>query len=157
MNFVCFTYRIDHAQTKVDCKRYYQHKSVELKAKNVEKFVRYTFCNTPERLNCVNTVHIHGSHRTQFWHTRVLKLHSSLSCMLICRYNLILYSKQCRGNEWISSSNWEISDRTEVRFKRSMLREGPIDWLITMVKQALLSQIGWKKLYDSRLIGVDSV
>ena len=48
MNFVCFTYRIDHAQTKVECKRYYQHKSVELKAKNVEKFVLYTFCNTPE-------------------------------------------------------------------------------------------------------------
>ena len=148
MNFVCFTYRIDHAQTKVECKRYYQHKSVELKAKNVEKFAIHL------RLNCVNTVHLHGSHRTQFWHTRVLKLHSSLSCMLICRYNLLLYSKQCRGNEWISSSSWEISDRIVVGFKRNMLREGANDWLVTMVKQALLSQIGWKSYMIQSWLGL---
>ena len=153
MNFVCFTYRIDHAQTKVKCKRYYQYKSVELKA----KMERSLFC-TPFAIHLrdwivVYTVHTQGSHRTQSWYTRVLKPHSSLSCMIICRYNLILYSKQCRGNEWIFSSNWEISDRTEVRFKRSMLREGPIDWLITMVKQALLSQIGWKKLMIQGWLG----
>ena len=129
MKFVCFTYMIDHARTKVKCKWYYQHKSVELKAKMERSLSCTPFAIHLRDWIVVYTVHTQGSHRTQSWYTRVLKPHSSLSCMIICRYNLILYSKQWRGDEWIFSSNWEISDRTEVRYKRRMLREGPNDWL----------------------------
>ena len=132
MKFVCFTNMTGNVQTKAKCKWHYQHKIFRIKVKKWKKFALYTSCNAPERLNC-------GMWSSVLYIYRVVKVHildlqdcqSRTQGWGLWKYVEIIsfYSKQWKGDEWILYWIGRFSDRTELRFKRRMLREGA-QWLV---------------------------